>query len=137
MDTETRKAMIEELSSILDKAEALNKEFSYPIERYHLYGDATILPASQAAYHLVSALTTARDTLIRNGWEWVRDYVTDWYQDRIELDEHTDEIPVYESITYTGKDEWTIIINTSTHLREKVVVQSDTTYAQLYSVDPA
>ncbi len=140
MDNETRKALIPELDSIIRQAEEVNKEFGYVIERHRLYGDPTILPASQAAYAFIRETRKASDALKQSpqGIAYIQGVMTVWYHFHVELDVEKPANPDFESVTYKGNNEWEIIMTTPTDGREKAVVHSDAaSWDQVYSVDPA
>ena len=143
MEENGRKEVIPELDQLTARARELQKELDYLLGRHNLYKDEALVSALSAAGKLVNTLCSASDALKRNGADWIREYITDWYRDLhydmhpvVEIPEENITDPVYESITYTGENTWEIIMTTPTHGRERLVVHSDTaTWEQVYSAD--
>jgi len=135
MEANVRKEVIPELDQLTAKASELKKELDYLLGRHNLYRDEGLASAFSAAGKLVNALRSASDTLKREGAKSIQDYITDWYHLRTD-DEVGIPDPVYESVTYTGDDTWEIVMNTTTHGKERVIVHSNTaTWDQVYSAD--
>ncbi len=148
MNDEQRKAIIPELDDCTARANALKEELNALVERYELWKEknAEIVAVTNQAYKLVSALEQANDTLKRARAPWVQECITSWYRDLhfdmhplVEIAEEDLPDPVYECITYKGKDEWEIIMQTATHGRERIVIHAcnGVDWPGVYSADPA
>ncbi len=135
MKEEQRKELIPEVDQLASKAKELRTELGYLLDRHRLYKDESLVLASNNAYKLVASLQAASDALKRANAHRLQAYLTDWYHFRLDEDDGIPD-PVFESITYKGNDEWEIIMTTTTHGRERVVVHSNAaTWEQVYSTD--
>jgi hypothetical protein len=149
MDKKQREELIPELEALTIKANELKLEFDNLVEHYQIHQDKSpegqkIYTACNATYTLYSWLVAASDGLKKLGSGYIRDTVTGWYRllhydmsdPLVEIAEEDIEDPEYESITYQGNDRWEVIMQTVTHGRERVIVDSDgATWQQVYSAD--
>ena len=143
MNEEQRRAILPELDRLTREAEKIRKELDDVVKQQMLYNDANLTTADIALLNALRALRHAAET-IRKDCAPVQDYVTSWYKalhfdmsdPLVEVAEEDLTDPVYESCTYDGNEQWTVIMQTVTHGREKVIVQSDgVSYFQVYSAE--
>jgi hypothetical protein len=148
MQEATRREIVSALSASLARADKLKQELDTLVEQHQLYQDksglATVcVQVVNEAYKFVRHLREANDALKRAGAEHIKSYVTGWYRDLhfdmdplVEIAEEDITDPDFESITYDGDDQWTVIMTTKTHGRERIVVYSDTaSWDEIYAAD--
>lgn len=134
MNEEQRRAAIPALDELTDKAADLRKEFDALVEGQHLATQKRITLASNTSYRLVNELQLASDALKQSGAHRVGSCVMRWSHLRQEDTEYQLPDPVFESIHYDGENVWTVLMTTTTHGRERLVVHSDTaTWDEVYS----
>jgi hypothetical protein len=137
MHEQQRRELIPEFDRLAAQADQLRKELDSLIERYQLYRDVSTIALYNESARLTRSLQGAGDTLKRAGTHRIRACLTDWYHCRTDDEEGIPD-PVFESITYDGNDTWTVMMRTTTHGRERVIMHSDTaTWDDIYSVKPA
>lgn len=140
MNDEQRRAILPELDRLTRETEKIKNELDYSLSEHKINEPAMKLLA-ETAHTMYRRLYSAAETLRRESVATVQDYVTGWYH-ALHVEVHEDYLPdpVYESCTYDGSgfvdDQWTVIMTTVTHGREKVIVQSDgVSYFQVYSAE--
>ena len=125
MNEEQRRAAIPVLDELMDKAADLRNTLNAVIEDQSLANESHIISASNRSYQLVNELQCASDALKRSGAARIQSYLTQWSHMRQEEDPEQPD-PVFESITYDGENVWTVLMTTTTHGRERLVVHADT-----------
>ncbi len=134
MNEDQRRAAIPALDELTSKAADVRKEFDALIKSQSLANQKRVTFASNSSYRLVNELQHASDALKRSSVAHIQSYVTQWSHDRQwETDEEQPD-PVFESIHYDGENVWTVVMTTTTHGKERLVVHSDTaTWDEVYS----
>ena len=134
MNEEQRRAAIPQLDELTSKAAGLRKEMDALMDQHHLANEGFMRRASNASYNLVNTLQQASDALKQSGAHRVEAYVMRWSHLRQEDTQYQMPDPVFESITYNGENVWTVLMTTTTHGKERLVVHSDTaTWEDVYS----
>ncbi len=126
MNEAQRTTAIPTLDELTSKAADLRKEFDSLIDRQHLATAEGSTLASNTSHQLVNTLQRASDALKWSGVARVQSYVTRWSHFRQEDEDYTRPDPVFESITYNDENVWTVVMTTTTHGKERLVVHSDT-----------
>lgn len=134
MDNAQARDLIPELDEYATRARQFSTELEDTFSKYQ-QSNANIREALSKAYMLPQILCSASEDLKRTQAHYVTGYVTDWYHWRLEDDDMEITDPTIEHINYKGNDVWEVVINTTTHGREKLVVHSNAaTWEQLYSI---
>lgn len=122
--------IIPALDDLAGKAKGITEEINLLQNSLQLYQDEALCKVYVAASKLVGVLKSVNDEIKRSRADWVRDAITGWYRDlhwdmhpAVEIAEEDVVDPEYESVVYKGHDEWEVIMATSTHGRELIVLR--------------
>lgn len=149
MNDEQRRAVLPELDRLTREAQDLMNDIDELLAGHGLIKDPTLAPCNVAGHKLRNELRNAAETLRRESASDVQNYVTGWYRALhydmsdpiVEVDEKDLTDPLYESCTYDGQDsfhdwyKWTVVMQTVTHGREKVIVFGDGVDFTIYSAE--
>jgi hypothetical protein len=134
MNEEQRRAAIPALDELTDQAHSLDKELNAVIQNQSLTQQDYTTPILNTSYRLVSELRQASDALKRLGTARIQSFVTRWSHLRQDDEDNALPDPAFDSIHYDGENVWTVVMTTSTHGKERLVVHSDAaTWNDVYS----
>ena len=145
LTNEQQKEIIPELDDLAEDARKIAKEIDYLQGRLGLYQNETLGKLYGAASQLAGTIASTNDDLKLLRTDWVKDSITSWYRDLhydmhpiVEIREEDITDPVYERVAYNGDDRWEIIMSTTSHGRERIVLHAcnGVDWPGVYSAEP-
>jgi hypothetical protein len=137
---EDRKEVIPELNRLVARLKEIEREMYYLRQRCLI---REVSHSYELVYAAAASLRDASDAIKQFGTDYIRATVNGWYRilhfdmdPLVEIQEKDIEPPAIESITYKGEDTWEVLMTTTTHGRERVVIHSDgASWQQVYSAE--